>query len=810
MITPPATQAEKLAAIDCPLPDGQSPQDPTLTKASLKLKMETVLAESVDANYQGERVIQLLRLERANNFLRGIQNIAPSLDESSSSLFWTQFGSAGTPVANPDDTERAFDYNPRLTGGYSSKFTSVLGERPFYNTTAEPANPRSDIDRRGSRQVNLLIEMLHKQWDVVIHNHNLAFTMFNYGTPFGYIRPVTDGEKHGYDDIPELQMSMDEAGLPAPVQVGTNRVPRTSVALSIHDGYTVTIPFNVPAVPGLPESGWLRSECELDWGTIVSAHPNARIILGDDGGGGGGQNGDVSSSTGAVVRAASQSQTGTIRTRNVMLRTYAMTWLPPARLQLIKDADMRAEVLKAFPDGMKITQVEGAIIEMKPQGLTACWSAVPPGMSKYLTADGISWGMFGLEDASSNLLNIAMLFMETGIPNILVNSNYVSADAINRTRFSPNRVIEAIPKSGEDLSAAFKEFPTSKMPEEIPALWGMCKDIMEQFYGLLPQVYGQMVPNQTLGQARMALTQGLMQLSTIGAMMTRFWEQTDTNAVKMYCEVAGSNPTFQGQTIDLDLIRQAQWTIRGNTTMPRSYAERKETLQEMITQNPDMAKAMHVTDPVNYPELRDYLDLPDLKNPAADMVESVNDIIDQLWAGQPTPGPDGAMQSSIQFDGLIFDPKIAVSCAQSALAERTGQAKMATPGYANVRAYLQAAQDAADKAAAPQPEAPRATVSIAADKLPADQEIAVLQKMGFQVQAQPPPGPPSSHTVSKVTEIDAKAAAKQREAEHKADLDHAVGHAQAMSGMVPPPMPGAPPPLSSPEPSPGNPMGPVQ
>ena len=83
---------------------------------------------------------------------------------------------------------------------------------------------------------------------------------------------------------------------------------------------------------------------------------------------------------------------------------------------------------------MKITQVEGSTIAIEAQSLTDAWSAVPPGMAQYLQADGASWGMFGLEDAMSNLLNIAMETLETGIPSILVNQNYVNTDAINRNR----------------------------------------------------------------------------------------------------------------------------------------------------------------------------------------------------------------------------------------------------------------------------------------------------------------------------------------------------------------------------------------
>lgn len=792
--------------------------------SQLLTPLETLLSESIDANYQGERVLQLFRLQRSDNFYRGIQNSAPMMDPNSGALFWTQFGSSGTPIATPEDMERAYDYNPRLTKGYGDKFTSVLGVRPFYNTTAEAANPKSDTDRRGARQVNLLIEMLHKQWDVTILNHRLAYTIYKSGTPFGYLRPVTDGDKHGYDDIPTLTMTAiqhpnyPDLTVQVPVPGPTIRVARTSVDLEILDGYTVCIPFNVKR---LPDSPWLSNECEFDWGMLCDAHPNARAILGEDGlsGGTSGGMGEVASATAATVRAASQSQTGTVRARNTNLRTYRLLWLAASRLQLIKDKAARALALQSFPEGMRIVQIEGQIIALKKQNLTACWSAVSPGMADYLLADGTSWGMFGLEDAMSNLLNIAMEILETGVPDILANQNYVSVQAINDNRWSPNRVIGTLPMSGEDLGNAFREFPTSTFPAEMPEVFTIVKDLIENFLGLLPQVYGQMPQGLTLGQARMMLTQGLMQLSTTGALMTRWWEQNDTNAVRMYCEVANANPVYGGQTIDLDLIRRAQWTIRGNTTMPRSYAERKETLQEIITQNPDMAKAMHVTDPVNFPALADYLDLPDLKNPAADMVEAIQEIVDQLWNGQPQmmAGPDGQpqLQPSIPFDALVFDPAIGVSVSQASLVESFGQQRQATPGYANVRAFLQQAQTEKEKQNQPQPDPPKLTISTPVDRLPAPEGAAVLAKFGIQVP-QTPPGQvpdPSPHTASKIMEIGARAEADIQKETHRSVLGAAMTPEQPGATTAPPmgPPNGAPGiPLPNQGAAIGNPMGPVQ
>lgn len=767
-----------------PLIDSSAPL-PVL--AQILQPIEDLLKESVDVNYQGERVLQLLRLERADYFYRGIQNLAPSMDPSSGALFWSSYGSDGAPIADQGEFERVFDYNPRLTKSYGDKFCAVMGQRPFYNTTAEALDPTSERDRRGARQVNLLLQMLHGQWNVRILNHRLAYYIYKTGTAFGHVRPLTDGKRFGTFQVPRIeqqpqevhpagyicpncgaftpsaapgeQMDCAQCGrplemgmwqppltVPVPVQTGVNTYERTSVDLTLLNGYTMTHPFNVV---DLPDSPWIVNECEKDWGELLDAHPNARGIVGDDGGAGG-MGGDTASATAAVVRAAAQSQTGTIRSRNTTLRTYRNIWLAPSRLQLIRDPGKRAAAMQAFPDGLKIIQIEGKTVSVRNEDFKQRLSACPPGMADYLFADGVCWGIFGLEDGVSNLLNISQETLETGIPRFLVNQNYADAQTLNRNRYSPNRFIPTLPKAGETMGNAFALFPTADFPQQIPEMFQVFRDFIENSLGLLPQVYGQMPQNLTLGQARMMLNQGLMQLGTVGELMTRFWEQTDTNAVNLYAQVSQVNPSYKGESIDLDLIRSSKWVIKGNSTMPRTYSERKETLQEIITQNPDMAKAMNITDPVNYPDLTDYLDLPEMKNPAADMVIALQEIVDQLWNAAPVQAPDGTMQSMpVQFDPVVFDAKTAVSVAQASLVDSLGQQRQNTPGYANVRAFLQAAQNALDQQSQAAPDPPRLSLSLALDKAPSDQEMAVLQKFGINV---PPPQAPSLDTISKVTQ----------------------------------------------------------
>jgi hypothetical protein len=776
----------KIALIDC---DAEA-------RSALPLilpEIERIIAEYVNSNYQGERVLQLFRLEKADLFYRGLQNIAPIMNASSGTIGWTTLGVSTGMGINTDSGNRALDYNPRKAKSYGEKFVAVLGQRPFHDCTAEPGNPLSDNDRRGARQVNLLIQMLGNQMDLKELNCQLFYNLFKSGTTVGFARTITDGDRFGYYEVPNLiphQECMtcgivmqsgwgDDGSAPdlnaaCPNCGGSgaitamphpgnpvHRFPRSSVDLDLLNGYTITWPFNVTDL-NKKGSPWIVNSNERNWGEILRDHPQAREIVGMSVGNYG-TGSDASETTAAVARSAAQSQTGTATAQNVNQKTEQTIWLDPSQFTLIKDDQTRALCMKLYPAGIRAVKVAGYIIELRKDNYKARLSTCKPSVSDYLFTDGTSWAMFGLEDASSNLLNIAMETLETGVMRFIVNEEYVSADDLNRMRYSPNRFISAIAKFGENISSnALASIPTSDFPQQISGMFEVLEGNIQNVLGLLPQVYGEMPGNLTLGQARMMLNQGLMQLGVPAIMATKFWERSWTNLVNLYVATVTANPTFQGQEIDVDLIRSTQWTIKGDTAMPRSYAERVESLRELL-QNPPVAQALKITDPVNLSRVRDYLDLPDLEDPDVDAAEAMNELIDQLWNSapiMPPPGPPDPMtgmptpsnqppQPSIQFDSVLYDPNMAVSLCRASLLKcmlkPTQQRNESAPGYANVRAFLGQAQMAAAPPPPPLPP-PKLNISMKIPDATPDQEGAVLNDFGVTVPppsglAPPPPQP---------------------------------------------------------------------
>ena len=761
---------------------GVAPLDQIITA------METLLKESVDANYQGERVLQLLRLERADNFYRGIQNIAPTMDGQTGAIGWTQFGPTAGNTGDPQTQARQFDYNPRLTKSYGDKFVAVLGQRPFYNSTAEPIDENKEQDRRGARQVNLLIQMLGGQLDLKTLNKQVCFKLYKNGTVIGQTKPVVDAKRFGTHDIPNLiphttclgcgdtapNTSPDTQGpqtcpgcggplantaAPDPTQPVLS-IPQRSVDLELFDGYTHTWPFSVKFQTGaLRYSPWVVAKSEKDRGSILKDYPQARTIVGM------GTNSQYGSgtpddATAAVVRASAQSQTGTIRSRNLNVWTEALYDIDASQIELIDNDQTRMLVKQYFPDGIFMVQVEGKTVAIHNQDYRKKFTVCTPAMSDYLFTDGGCWGMLGLEDFYSNMLNIIGETLETGIVKFIINEEYLSVDDFNRTRYSANRGIGAITKYGDNLQNAIIPVPASDYPQQVPEVFGILDGLIQNILGLLPQVYGQMPGNLTLGQARMMLNQGLMQLGTVAELISSFWEASWTNLVKMYCEIALTNPEFQGQSIDLDLIRTSGWTVKSDSAIPRSFAERVESLRALLQETPELADTLKITTAANAGKLREYMDLPDFEDPDEDAMDALNEIIDQLWQAAPIPPPPpqpgppdpvtmmptpppppGPPQPSIPFNAMLFDPNMTMQLVRmsmlKAMLKPTAQRSQDSPGFQNLSAFFAQAQQAATPPPPPMPP-PKLSITAKIPDLTPEQEGVTLDKFGIDV---PPPHP---------------------------------------------------------------------
>lgn len=742
--------------------DSMTPSEPD-EKALLEMlkpAIDDLLKEHIDNAAQFEKNIQYMRLRKASYYVKGIQHIAPEVNVASGTVDWTP---AGVPLASTTDRDDILDYDIDLIKTYLRKFVAVLGQRPFGNAKCLPKNPQSEADRRAARQGQLAQMMLGSQWNTTVKNMELAYHYYVNGTVFGHPQYVADRVKYGTHKEPnvvqnEVQLSEggykchncnaispqlsiigDESVCPSclrPLGEGSYQPPETTtvpeqdgtfteyakgqVELHFRTGITTTVPNWIPTLSDTP---YLKDEYEEHKARLLYLYPDLRDKMNSVGDlSEGNDYTDSTEQTGRMSRSSAASATGAMRTSNDRW-TYKRYWFRPWIYELVKDEANRNLLKKHFADGLKVCRVQSNTVALAHETIEQRFIASKPEISETLVTDGLCWGILGHQDAYNDMFNLAICILERSVPVHLADPDVLDVQAWNERPANPQEMIEIKPGYGNQLESAIKTLPTAKFPDQLQSLVAALEANIQTHLGLFPNVYGggSGKGNQTAEQARNDLNQALMQLGAHGQMMSNFWTDLYPVAIKELIDntpipISVNNEDGGSEMLDIEALKGGEFYFEGEPGVPRSWAERKDALQQLVQQNPQMTHALGIDDPTNIDKVADYYDLPDLDRPGQEARDKIQEVLEQLLQGTPVQGPpsmgmDGMPMPpqqlpSIPFEDFVIDPALAVTVAKDYLNSKPIRKKFGTPGYANVVAWGLQAQDKAAAMAPPPDMAP--------------------------------------------------------------------------------------------------------
>lgn len=725
-------------------PPEQQPQQPRLTDDQLlqllKGEIDSVLGQYIDDESNAEKVLQYMRLRKADFYFRGIQYLAPMVDTNTGRLDYTPVGSPKTGYNGDDAGSNYLDYNLDIIKTYARKFIATLGQRPFYNMRAVPDNPSNEADRQAAREADKVIYLLDSQWNIKTLNLVMAYHLFKSGTVYPYVRWVADGNKYGWTEVPiyeeketvvdpggyvcfncgvkspELETvdTLDESGAPqtqtvcpsckepldqnsyqeattalVPADTGrTKRYANGRVEIHFLNGMYVTVPFTAQSMEDVPYLDW---QGELPVGQIISLYPQLREKMRRGGDLDISSGGAGNAQTGKLVRASAASQYGIPRqAKNT--ETVRRVWLRPYQFELIQDEQKREIAKQYFPDGMRVVKVGGETVEIKPEKLDSHFTAVQPEVGDYVFRDGICWGILQHQDAINDTFNQLVEIIERTVTVHLADPEIIDTEAWNSSRNMPMEMIPVKPGTSVNMENGIKTLPQPRFPGEALQILSLVKENVESHTGVLPSIFGAGAPTQTAEQARNQLNQALMQLGTTGEFMIEGWREIHKMGIDEYIRNSPGGDMVGAEVIDIEAIKGGKYHLEGEIGIPRSFAERKDELKALVMQNPQLAQALAVDHPINAGAVRDYLDLPDLEDPTDDARQAVLDLIKKLLEGQAMqqPGPDGAPMDtpSLPFDDLVYDPQQTLDLMRFWAQSPAGRKLEGTPGYQNVMAMM--------------------------------------------------------------------------------------------------------------------------
>lgn len=731
------------------------PIDPQKIDDALK----SIIATRIDDEVDAEKQKAMFRLEKADRYNKGQQHIYPKYEAQSGRIHWAALGDGDR------EAERAGvrDYTIDITKTYGRKYQAVMGSRPFYNATCVPERPNREEDRKAARAGGLLTRWLADRWKVQTESFRYFWKQWVSGTVYGFLTWEADGDLFGMHTEPRVEPKIiqiepggyhcihcgaqfpepdtsvgditedgtihpqsvcPQCGVPVadyqyreevtavvPSVVGSITYEIPGPKLHLLDSSFVTVP---PDCTDIRKAQYVLYEYEEHQGVLLAKYgEDLRKKMKDSGSSwsktAGRRRAESARAQGASIDAAA-------RPGKKNRWTYSRYWLKPENFEYVEDEMVRNDLKANYPRGCKIVMVDGTIVEKVNEDLADCWVAgqIEPGSTLY--NDPLCYTILGAQDIVNDFWNLIIAVVERVMPSFVFDPDILSREALNDTAYQPGDGIPAVPGASGRLAGAIEKFPSASFPDQatniIPGIIGH----VEAHLGLLPVVYGGGEKSSTAEESRNRLNQAIQQLSVAGALAQQFWTDAYYLAIRMIAEKSpvpmeistGKGKDASVQAIDPEELRAGRIRIIGHPGVPMSWAERRDQLNQIITQNPEMAQQLGLLLAENAPVVKDYLltGMDDLQLPDDNAWQKTLDTIQLLLSQEPVE-MNGRLMPSFEPEPFVVQPGPEADRILAWLVSPPGRelGKKKTPGYQNVVAYgMLCAELAAPPPPAPPPE----------------------------------------------------------------------------------------------------------
>jgi hypothetical protein len=755
----------------------EKPPSPEQLLAALKKPLSDLIATEIDAEFEPEKVWQYNYARRNALFFRGLQFLAP--DKVNGVNDYVPIGGMWGGGANGQGGGAdCYDYTRNIIRGFGNKFIAVIGQRSP-NVTAVADDPQDEKSMKACRQANEANAILNAHWDVDERNIEIAFWVWTTGPAYIYTPWNADGEMYGYRQEPKYRTEQQPMGDPyfhcvqcgadspqpgpcpqcgmelteqdmvepevvdVPVEDGYTQYPNGRVECYVLDCTTVSTPFH--AKRDLRYCPWLDYTYEENRAKLIKKWPELRNKPPDW------SDGTTTSIQGKETRAALVSPTGVPQKARTTRWKYSRKWLQADQYALIKEDQFRKLLEENFPEGIKISRVNGEIMELEPERLDKVWSAVQPSPAPNLNADPVCTDLISAQQLENHVLNIGAETIERGNALTFADPRVINFQQWNAQSSKPNSVIPTLAAVGQTLADSFWQTQPSRFSDQMmPWISGVVDNAVEDV-GTPPAIFGSSNAG-TAREAEINKNAAMMQLGLVWTYFRKGWAQAKTNGIMQMAKY-GTGTMREGQNmVDLAELTAGGWHLEAEEAIPSSWGQQRDFVQFMMTQPPEVQAGWGMQRPENIPLMKSLMGMVGLYTPGLDDRDSVIDLIQQLLQGEPVQkqNPDGSttLEPSIPIDDFVHDANLVVQVIQgwAQKASLTGGIRETNPGgYSNVLSFGKAYRDLMNAPPPPPPAppiAPKLSVSISSKDLAMNQTQALLGDANLQVP--PPEMPPMS------------------------------------------------------------------
>ena len=254
--------------------------------------------------------------------------------------------------------------------------------------------------------------------------------------------------------------------------VGVTRHPKARICMEVYGGLFVKVPV---WARNQKECSYLIYSYETHFSNVLEKYPELRDKLVR-----GGANYDLYEQWGRT----SPQYRGEHPINNVTVRNC---WLRPCTYNILQE-DEQKELLKKYPNGMKVCIVNDAVVDAENAALDDAWTITHNPLSDYIHFDPLGLLLTSVQDITNDLISLTLQTIEHGIPQTFADPKVLNFNAYRNSEVIPGGIYPATPKSGKPLSEGFYEVRTATLSQEVLPFAQKVQEIGQLVSGALPVV----------------------------------------------------------------------------------------------------------------------------------------------------------------------------------------------------------------------------------------------------------------------------------------------------------------------------------
>lgn len=391
--------------------------------------------------------------------------------------------------------------------------------------------------------------------------------------------------------------------------------------------------------------------------------------------------------------------------------TCRQVWLRPWMFnKLGKSDDERMLALKAqFPKGIRAVYINDVLAEVNAEDMDEYWTVSVDPILDRIHGQPLANSIVPVQEMTNELFQLTIETIRYGIPETFVDSSVLDFQKYREMEVSPGSLYPVKAPAGGNIGAAFFTNKAAMLSREHKEFADDLQVAGQFVLGTVPSVYGGNTQggSDTAAEYSMSRAQALQRLQIVYKMISFFWAELETKAVKGFAKNMKTDEKIvksQGKNSFVNVwIRKAEMTGEVGEVEPElseqfplAWSQKRDVIMRLLELNNEAINEA-LFHPENRHVVAELVGIPEMTVPGdADRTKQLFEIYEML-SGQPQPmgmNPlDGTpiLQPTIPAEEHVDDHGIHVAVIKEWCVSEIGMdQKMTNPGgYMNVIAHLQ-------------------------------------------------------------------------------------------------------------------------